>query len=128
MNWMIINGRFSERDANTRYQPILERLENDINSKQTEIDELQSSMKLEISIGPCVASLDETLKELKVDRQAYHGKSFVGNHCHTMLKVNYIEGNKSWCGKSFVLISSNFKKTFENLFLYIINSFHKNVL
>ena len=61
MNWMIINGRFSQLDANTRYQPILERLENDIESKQTEIDELQQGMKLEISFG--VASLDQTLKE-----------------------------------------------------------------
>ena len=37
--------------------------------------------------GPCASSLDDTLKQCGVERQAYHGKSFIGNHCHTMLKV-----------------------------------------
>jgi len=31
--------------------------------------------------------LDQTLNSLNVQRQAYHGKSFFGNHVHKMLKV-----------------------------------------
>ena len=42
------------------------------------------------SDGPCVLVLDEILNEVNVQRQAYHGKSFVGNHVHKMLKV-YIQ-------------------------------------
>ena len=37
--------------------------------------------------GPIVASLDISLAKCGVERQAYHGKSFIGNHCHTMLRV-----------------------------------------
>ena len=43
---------------------------------------------LKKSAGPCVAELDKVLNEMHVERQAYHGKSFVGNHVHKMLKVN----------------------------------------
>ena len=37
--------------------------------------------------GPCVKALDEILSMCNVQRQAYHGKSFVGNHVNRMLKV-----------------------------------------
>ena len=35
--------------------------------------------------------LDEVLKTLTVGRQAYHGKSFIGNHVHKMLKPEAIK-------------------------------------
>ena len=38
----------------------------------------------------CVEKLEEVLQTLNVKRQAYHGKSFVGNHVHKMLKVKII--------------------------------------
>lgn len=41
----------------------------------------------EVKQGPCVANLDVTLKHLKVDRKAYHGGAFVGNHVNKLLKV-----------------------------------------
>ena len=41
----------------------------------------------ELSGGPCVKALDETLARCHVQRQAYHGRSFVGNHVNKMLKV-----------------------------------------
>lgn len=52
---------------------------------------------LKKTYGPCVQKLDETLCQLHVQRQAYHGKSFVGNHVHKMLKVkiNFIAFSKS---------------------------------
>ena len=36
--------------------------------------------------GPLTAGLDEALKKQKIQMQAYHGRSFVGNHCHRYLK------------------------------------------
>lgn len=35
----------------------------------------------------CIRALDQTLESLGVCRQAYHSQSFVGNHCHKLLKV-----------------------------------------
>ena len=37
--------------------------------------------------GPCVQKLDSTLKQIGVERQAYFGGTFVGNHVHKALKV-----------------------------------------
>lgn len=42
----------------------------------------------EISGGPCVKVLDEELAKCNVYRQAYHSKSFIGNHVNKMLKVS----------------------------------------
>jgi len=56
--------------------------------KLTEIDQLGKSNKLDKNDGPCVKKLDETLNKLQVQRQAYHGRSFVGNHVNKMLKVS----------------------------------------
>ena len=36
--------------------------------------------------GPVTAGLDNALKHNKIQMQAYHGRSFVGNHCHRYLK------------------------------------------
>ena len=40
--------------------------------------------------GPLPVHLDEVLKKMNVERQAYHGKSFIGNHVHTCCKVTQI--------------------------------------
>ena len=40
--------------------------------------------------GPISVQLDEVLKKMNVKRQAYHGKSFIGNHVHTCCKVTQI--------------------------------------
>ena len=37
--------------------------------------------------GPFFQSLDCALATLHVERQAYHGGTFVGNHVHKLLKV-----------------------------------------
>ena len=39
--------------------------------------------------GPFVKSLDRTLASFHVCRQAYYSGTFVGNHIHTALKVEY---------------------------------------
>ena len=43
--------------------------------------------ELEIGTGPIASSLDDVLKKHKIHRQAYHGKSFVGNHVSKCCKV-----------------------------------------
>jgi hypothetical protein len=52
---------------------------------EAELSELRSS-SLEARAGPIAAGLDEKLKKHKIHMQAYHGRSFVGNHCHKYLK------------------------------------------
>jgi len=38
--------------------------------------------------GPFFCTLEESLNQLNVKRQAYQGGTFVGNHVHKLLKVN----------------------------------------
>ena len=38
--------------------------------------------------GVFVKALDQALSSFNVERQAYHGGSFIGNHIHKALKVN----------------------------------------
>ena len=52
-----------------------------------EIDEIEKNSGLKKGVGPCAKRLDELLCSLHVQRQTYHGKSFVGNHVNKMLKV-----------------------------------------
>ena len=41
--------------------------------------------------GPFYMSLERTLQELNVKRQAYHGGTFIGNHVHKLLKVRRLD-------------------------------------
>ena len=45
------------------------------------------STKLAYGTGPIASNLDEVLHRYKVERQAYHGKAFVGNHVHKCCEV-----------------------------------------
>ena len=38
--------------------------------------------------GPVTSNLDHVLKKNKITMQAYHGRSFVGNHCHKYLQLS----------------------------------------
>lgn len=40
--------------------------------------------------GPFVKTLDSTLASFNVERQAYYSGTFVGNHVHRTLQVQYI--------------------------------------
>ena len=55
--------------------------------QEKEIKDVMSKIDCE---NVCVEKLEEILQTLNVKRQAYHGKSFVGNHVHKMLKVKII--------------------------------------
>ena len=47
----------------------------------------QAGKTFETQEGPFVQSLDMALSSFNVERQAYHGGSFIGNHVHQCLKV-----------------------------------------
>ena len=42
-------------------------------------------------IGPCHKSIDVTLKEIGIDRQAYYGGTIIGNYCHKLLQDKNID-------------------------------------
>ena len=50
---------------------------------------LQKGKKEPRNEGPFVKNLDRTLATFNVCRQAYYSGTFVGNHIHTALKVEY---------------------------------------
>ncbi|XP_065655233.1 uncharacterized protein LOC136081633 [Hydra vulgaris] len=61
--------------------------------KKEQISELKILLEadhIKKSFGPLVNKLDKVLNSLGVQRQAYHGKSFVGNHVNKMLKEKSI--------------------------------------
>ena len=89
MNWMIIapHVQLSDENIHQLYEPELINIANKKSEKVELLQTINEDSTLHISVGPCASSLDQTLKNLGVDRQAYHGKSFIGNHCHKMLKV-----------------------------------------
>ena len=43
--------------------------------------------KLQPAEGPTVVAINKSLVAIGVERQAYHGGSFIGNHVHKCLKV-----------------------------------------
>ena len=45
-------------------------------------------MKFDISDGPFFSTLERSLQQLNVKRQAYQGGTFVGNHVHKLLNVS----------------------------------------
>ena len=54
----------------------------ELDKLETEINELkQADVKLKVASGPVTATFDTVLKTHKIAVQAYHGRSFIGNHC-----------------------------------------------
>ena len=41
-------------------------------------------------MGPCVASVEPVLQQHGIERQAYHGGAFIGNHVHRALKPTVV--------------------------------------
>lgn len=52
--------------------------------------ELTVKEKFDINDGPFYSSLETSLQELNVKRQAYQGGTFVGNHVHKLLNVSIV--------------------------------------
>ena len=68
------------------HQKIIASLDKEINQKYKVISSIDDKMKCEDTNGPCVKSLDVTLKEIGVERQAYYSNTITGNHCHILMK------------------------------------------
>ena len=68
------------------YQINLDEVENIIAEKEILIGEKQQGASHDDMSGPCVKSLDNTLAEIGVERQAYYSNTFIGNHVHMLLK------------------------------------------
>ena len=52
-----------------------------------EYEQLKNITKYHKSDGPYLKALDKVLTTKNVQRQAYHGQSFIGNHFSKVLKV-----------------------------------------
>ena len=88
VNWFVISGG-SNVVVDNHYQPMIDDLQNKLEAISTEIEDLEKK-NLDKGAGPCASSLDTTLKSLGVERQAYYGKIFIGNHCHKLLRVSNV--------------------------------------
>ena len=64
-------------------------LEQELDETEKELGE--AAKTLPFLSGPVTANLDTVLHENKITVQAYHGRSFVGNHCHKYLQTSALE-------------------------------------
>ena len=67
----------------------------DLNSVISTLQEKLVDKQMELAAfekanGPLSFHLDKVLKKTNIERQAYHGKSFIGNHLHTCCKITQI--------------------------------------
>ncbi|XP_063956581.1 uncharacterized protein LOC135154372 [Lytechinus pictus] len=65
---------------------ILEMAEEKKREKVTLEKEIGKIPEMTVHSGPTNVGLEEALQQLRVSRQAYHGRSFVGNHVHKCLQ------------------------------------------
>ncbi|KAJ8018727.1 hypothetical protein HOLleu_43131 [Holothuria leucospilota] len=72
------------------HQTIQEKLKERDNLRN-EAESIRKGAKLSFDKGPLVKQLDATLQKFRVARQAYHGKSFVGNHVHRCCQKENID-------------------------------------
>ena len=49
-----------------------------------------------IENGPLIVALDNMLKDMKVQREAYYGGTVTENHPHKCLKVQYMSKSNHW--------------------------------
>ncbi|XP_071500072.1 uncharacterized protein [Diadema antillarum] len=75
-------------------QPV-QLLQESVKEKDLEINDVKTALKKTTKVpegrGTITSSLDQALQEIHVQRQAYHGKSFVGNHVHKCLQSENIK-------------------------------------
>ncbi|XP_065672288.1 uncharacterized protein LOC124815234 [Hydra vulgaris] len=98
------------------------------NDKIKELSSLNEANVLDKTSDPCIQQLDEVLKANKVERQAYHGKCFVGNHVHIMLKpqplldmcnsIPKLISTLGFIGTDINLLSVKVSQNFRQLFHY----------
>ena len=81
---MLSDKQPDERNADfqSRRQVMLDK----IAEMDDKIEKRKQEADLPLLTGPVTMGLDTALKHNKIYMQAYHGRSFVGNHCHRYLK------------------------------------------
>jgi len=79
-----------EDEIKTIYDPRTEYLNKRKEEKILNLKDYEST-QFKMEDGLCSKRLDDILKSKNVERQAYHGKSFIGNHVHKMLKSGSIK-------------------------------------
>ena len=60
-------------------------MKNEESAYKEELKKLKEENKLSDGVGPCQRSIDKTLKDLGVERQAYFGGCIIGNHYDILL-------------------------------------------
>ncbi|XP_065679210.1 uncharacterized protein LOC124815080 isoform X1 [Hydra vulgaris] len=86
----ILNNPENVENVQSVYIPQLGSLNRAHMEKIQELKALEKSSAFQKSEGPCTQQIEVILQKLNVQRQAYHGKSFIGNHVHKMLKEESI--------------------------------------
>ncbi|XP_065645053.1 uncharacterized protein LOC136075538 [Hydra vulgaris] len=86
----ILNNEDCVENIQSLYIPQLNLLNETKMEKVRECNGLENELIFKKSEGPCIQQIELILQKLKVQRQAYHGKSFIGNHVHKMLKKKSI--------------------------------------
>lgn len=74
----------------TTMQGEIDNLLENANQQEKLADEQMQLAAFERSDATLTKQLDMVLKQMNVERQAYHGKSFIGNHVHICCKENNI--------------------------------------
>ena len=65
-------------------------LQQRIDEKEDKISELEANLKLPLLSGPVTEHLDSVLEKHKICKQAYHGRAFIGSHCHKYMQSQAI--------------------------------------
>ena len=78
LNWFAVS-------QSEYYTDLLQNVENEESAYKEELKKLIEENKLGDEVGPCQRSIDKTLKDLGVEKQAYFGGCIIGNHCDELL-------------------------------------------
>ena len=89
MNWFAISQ--SDYFDEEFYTSTLKEVDDELLDSNYQLSSLKKEYQLDDDIGPRQSSIDKTLKELGVERQAYFGGCIVRNHCDKMLKEGNID-------------------------------------
>ena len=80
-----------DKELNTKDKTaLLEAIRNKIKTQEKLIDKLLVNATLDNISGPVTSNLDKVLQENNIKLQAFHSRSFTGNHCHKYLQTSTI--------------------------------------
>ena len=80
LNWFVVSQ--SDHFDEEFYTDLLQNVKNEEGAYK---EELKEENKLGDDVGPFQCSIDKTLIDLGVERQAYFGGCIIGNHCDKLL-------------------------------------------